>query len=254
MKILIILAAILLAIIALLWLGLKIKPSPFPLFASRGKTPQTVPLPSGLPAPVERYFRGLYGDAVPLIETAVVTGRGTLRPVFRGPRIPARFRITHESGKSYRHYIELAFFGIPFTRINEYYNDGKERMELPFGNFEGKKLDESGCLGMWAEMITWFPAPLVTDPQVRWIPVDDTTALMAVPCGESTNHFTFHFSPSSGKMLYWEVMRYHGEESPERTLWVNGTWMDEGTPWSFWNVEDTVFNGPVDTQMTAKGP
>jgi hypothetical protein len=33
-----------------------------------------MPLPDGLPAPVERFYRQVYGDDVPRIESAVITG------------------------------------------------------------------------------------------------------------------------------------------------------------------------------------
>ncbi len=139
-------------------------------------------------------------------------------------------------------------------KVNEYYVDGKERMELPWGVSEDNpKLDQGGNLGMWAEILQWLPAVLLTDPQARWEPVDDVTALLVVPFGSEQERFVVRFDPTSGRVQYSEVMRYKGGTG-DKTLWINGAWFDEGRPWAVWNVEDVVFNVDVDTSMAAKGP
>jgi hypothetical protein len=35
-----------------------------------------------------------------------------------GVRLPWRFRLTHEAGMNYRHYIEVNFFGLPVMKVN----------------------------------------------------------------------------------------------------------------------------------------
>jgi hypothetical protein len=236
------------------WLGLQIKPRPFPGVSQAQPALATVPLPVSLPPPVERYFRLLYGDRIPVITSAVVTGRGTIRPVAGGPRLPVRFRFTHLAGQDYRHYIEATLFGLPIMQVNEYYVGGKERMVLPWGVEEDNpKLDQGGALGMWAESIQWLPAILVTDPRVRWEPVDDVTAWLLVPFRDSYERFLLRFDPTTARILYWEVMRYKGGQG-DKVLWVNGTWFDEGTPWAEFNAEEVVYNVPVDVSFTAKGP
>ena len=102
MKILGLAVVALAALLALGWLGLRIQPAPLPAYAGRGADPEEVPLPEGLPAPVERYYRTVYGDRVPVIETVVFTGRATMRPFLELP-LPARFVFTHNAGHDYRH-------------------------------------------------------------------------------------------------------------------------------------------------------
>ena len=62
-------------LLALGWLGLQVKPAPFPAISGTSAALQTIPLPSGLPAPVERFYRLTYGDHIPVITSAVITGR-----------------------------------------------------------------------------------------------------------------------------------------------------------------------------------
>jgi hypothetical protein len=188
------------------WMGLQIRPAPFPAVAQPSALLETIPLPAGLPAPVACFYRQLYGEQVPVIRSAVITGRGTLR--LKGLTLPVRFRFTHEAGQSYRHYIEATFFGVPLLKVNEYYVNDQERLVFPWGVQEqNPRLDQGGNLGMWAEMLRWFPASLLTDPRVRWEPVDDETALLVVPFKAQQARFVVRFDRASGEIRYWEVMR-----------------------------------------------
>jgi hypothetical protein len=238
------------------WLGLLIKPASFPPLLEQQPKLARVALPKGLPAPVERYYRQMYGDTVPVITSAVISGRGTIRPLDAGPALPVRFRFTHQAGQSYRHYIEATIFGLPVMQINEYYLNDRERMEMPWGVDENNpKLDQAGNLGMWAESIAWLPSILVTDPRVHWEAVDDDTAFLLVPFGMQQERFLLRFDSASGNIKYWEVMRYKNGVG-DKILWINGTWFatNEGRPWAVWDVEDTVYNVKVDVSVSAKGP
>lgn len=235
------------------WVGLHAQPAPFPTIPQSSMPLETIPLPAGLPAPVERFYRMTYGERIPVIKTAVISGRGTMRPV-AAITFPSRFRFIHDAGRGYRHYIETTVFGMPVMKVNEYYVDGKERMELPWGVSENNtKLDQGGNLGMWAEILQWLPAVLLTDSRVRWEPVDDVTALLVVPFGAEQERFVVRFDPVRGGVCYSEIMRYKNGTG-DKMLWINGAWFDEGRPWAVWNVEDVVYNVDVDTSLAAKGP
>lgn len=263
-----------LALVALIgWVGLRVPARPLPDLSEAPAQPRTVALPDGLPAPVERFYRELYGDAIPIIDSAVVSGRGTMR--VNGLTLPVRWRFTHATGQDYRHHIEATIFGMRMLTVEETFVDGTARLELPFGVAEGPEVDQGANLALWAEAI-WMPSVWITDPQARWEPVDQHTALLYVPSApgdEATGEETFlaRFDPATGLLRLFESMRFKGEDATGRTLWINEaltwgelegwmlpvettvTWYDDGSPWARLTTEHIVYNLDVDGQLRGAG-
>lgn len=256
-------------LLALGWLGLQVKPAPFPAISEASVAPRTIPLPSGLPAPVERFYRLTYGQHIPVITSAVITGRATLRVA--GIRFPARFRFIHLAGQDYRHYLEATVFGFPLFKVNERYVDGTSKAETPGGVQQGPRTDQAANLGLWAESI-WFPALFLTDPRVHWKAVDDVTSILVVPFEQAVEHVVVRFDPVTGLVRSFEAMRYQSETNNQKILWLNEvienrvvsgshigavasvTWMDVGTPWAVFTIDDIVFNADVRDSVRARGP
>ncbi|MGL4649045.1 MAG: DUF6544 family protein, partial [Caldilineaceae bacterium] len=278
MRFLLIVVLTLVALLFVGWLGLRVPPRPFADAAEAGLAPDTptfVPLPTGLPAPVERFYRTVYGDQVPVITSAVIDGRGKMAPF--GLYLPARFRFVHEAGKGYRHYIEATWFGLPFLRINESYVDGSSSFNVPIVGSAPDNTNLRGAAnqGLWSETI-WLPALWVTDTRVRWTAVDDNTALLTVPFepaggpeGEQT--FVVRFDPATGLITWMETLRNRDANVDESILWVNFvtawsevdgwriptvgevTWMDQGRPWAYFGVESLNFNADVSSYLRQTG-
>ena len=240
--------AIILCIFLVGWLGLQVKPAPFPPFGQSVDLEQTVPLPSGLPKPVERFYRLKYGERVPVIRSVVWSGRGTIKPF--GVPLPIRFRFYHDAGQDFRSEIDATFFGLRLFRATETLIDGRGWANTPGGVEAGEKIDQANTLRMWAEYILWAPSVLLTDPRVRWEPVDAATAVLVVPFGQGEERFIVRFDPGSGEFQYFEAMRYPSSKR-EKALWINGTWFEDGKPWANFVIEETLYN--VDVQAAIRG-
>ena len=270
MKIILIIIGVLAVVVLFGWLGLQVKPKPFTPYVEETPDLKMVPLPNGLPEPVERFYKTVYGDQVPLVETVVIKGRAVISPF--GVKFPARFIFVHNTGEDYRHYIEATWFGIPFMKVNESYVDGNSHFELPVGVYDNDpSITQGAGLGLWAEA-SWFPSIWVTDERVHWEPVDGKTALLYVPFGDSEENFVVRFNPETGLIDMMEAMRCRdaGQELhkiPWITQNVDGknidgtqlsaigsaTWLDQGKPWAIFTLEEVKYNVDVKEYILQKG-
>ena len=271
MKIILIIASIFAALFLLGWLGLQIKPAPFQPYPEQPPELEFIPLPDGLPAPVERFYKTVYGDKIPVIETAVIEGRAVLSPF--GVKLPSRFVFVHNAGKDYRHYIESTWFGLPIMKVNEGYVDQRSFFESPMGNiYNDASTNQAANLAVWAEAV-WFPSVWVRDERVRWEPVDEKTALLFVPFEDQEENFVVRFNPETGLLDTMETMRYR-DAGPQakKILWItktlpgkyiegtglgaigSATWFDQGKPWAVFTLEEVKYNVDVSEYIRQRGP
>lgn len=266
-KILLILFSSLLVLVAVGFIGLQIKPVSFPALTSTQAKLETMALPVGLPVPVSKFYQKIYGARIPIIQSAVISGRAIIRPV--GPiNISARFRFTHKVGQDYRHYIEATIFGMPVLKINESYIKSSSRQEMPWGTTTNDpRANQAANLGLWAEAI-WFPSIFLTDPRVHWNAVDNVTATLTVPFEAGTETFVARFDPVTHLLSYLESMRF---KTDQKILWLNQArvwgdvggfkvlknsaviWMDDGKPWATFEVEEIEFNSDVSKTIGGTG-
>jgi hypothetical protein len=234
-------AAVAAALVFLGWLGLRLQPSAYPPFEAEAPPLETRPLPGALPVPVERFYRQKYGDEVPVITSAVVSGRGRMAPF--GVALPMRFRMLYAVGQDYRSEFQATFYRFPVMSAIETYIDGHGLGRMPMGIDEGAWFDQAVNVRVWCELLEWMPAALLSDTRVAWEPVDDSLALLRVPLGDGYERVVVRFDPATGRLLYFEAMK--GRTPTEKLLWVNGIWVDQGKPWITLNIEELLYNVPV---------
>lgn len=260
--------AALLVLVGGAWLGTRFNFKGFDIPAQSGNDLGTVPPPADLPAPVARFVDVIFGDEIPVVESALVMGTADL--TFAGITFPARFKFYYDAGRAYYHYIQLGWYGIPIITVNERYMDGVGMLDIPGSLIENDpNTNASANMGLWAEAI-WVPSILFTDPRVRWEAVDDTTAHLIIPDAAPEEVFTVHFDPQTGLISEMRSMRYQNPDSTERTLWINRmlAWRDfdgvmipneaklqwaDAAPWATWHVEAVLLNVDVSERMARFG-
>lgn len=263
--------AVLILVLTVGWLGFQVRPLPFAPFAGPSADDgPAVPVPPGLPQPVASFYASAYGDTVPVVDSAVITGRGRIRPF--GLWMPARFRFTHDAGKGYRHYIEATWFGLPIMKVNESYLGGEGRMELPWATATGPEIEQAMNVSMWAELSSAAPSVFLTDPRVSWEPIDAETAVLRVPFGEgSSDTFVVRFDPAGGRIESMAAMRFKNAGDERKVLWTtqgegertighagaqavgSATWQDQGRPWAYFETEDIRYNVDVSEYIRQRG-
>jgi hypothetical protein len=270
MKLALVVIAVFLALGFLGWLGLQVRPKPFQSYPEQPQELSFVLLPDNLPAPVERFYKVVYGNQIPVIQSAVMKGHAWIKPF--GVKLPARFIFVHNAGKDYRHYIEATWFGLPIMKVNEGYVDQKSFFESPMGNiYDDASTNQAANLAVWAEA-AWFPSIWLTDERIRWEAVDDRTVLLFVPFEDQMENFVLRFDPETGLLDTMEAMRYRDSgDQAQKILWItktlpgkniegtnlsavgSATWLDQGRPWAEFNLEEVKYNVDVSVYIRQRG-
>lgn len=258
-KIFIGLAGTLVALAGIGWVGLQITPPNFPAPTAPTQDRGIVAVPTDLPAPVRRYFAVAFHNQVPRVDSLIAWGRA--RANF-GIWMPLRFQLYHRPGQAFQRNMEVTWFGWPVLKALDQYLAGKG-MTGPANNLAtGPKVEQGANLILWAEA-TFYPSLLLTDPRIRWEAIDDSSARLLLPFGDTQDEMIFYFDPETGLVTRTWAMRYQnngGEKEPwfaEIQTWqtIDGmqiparvavTWEKAGQPWSYWDFEGVRWNVEID--------
>ncbi len=251
--------AVVAVLLSIGWLGFQIEPDSFPPHPDKMQDSGAVEVPPDLPEPVLRYYEGAAGSQVPVIKSAVVWGKAKLR--INGIWMPVRFKAYYLPGQAFLRYLEVTWFGKTILRVSDSYLNGQGAMKIEgLLNMRetGEKIDQGQNLAMWGEAV-FMPSGFITDTRTRWTAVDNKTARLMVPYGEQNDSLDFKFDPKTGLITQISALRYKGQNQ-EKTPWLiditewmtsnyvkipsrfTVTWEDEGSPWSYWTVEDVGYN------------
>ncbi len=244
------------------WLGFQIEPDSFAPHPEKTKDEGTVDVPPDIPVPLKRYFEATAGNHVPVIRSAIVWGKAKLR--INGIWMPVRFKAYYFPGKAFIRYLEVTWFGKTFLKVSDSYMNGEGVLKIEglINKREtGRKIDQGQNLAMWGETV-FMPSVIITDTRTRWEDVDNGNARLIVPYNKQNDSLDFNFDPKTGLIKQISALRYRGQNE-EKTPWLINitewmtshyikipsrfslTWEDEGSPWSYWTVEDVEYNVDV---------
>src|SRR5512133_106403 len=102
---------ILLGLVGLVTLGFVIPPRPYRRYPAPSHPGEATPFVPDLPEPVSHHFVETIGETPPILETAVVWGRG--RAFIRGVWLPFRFRAWYRAGDAFLRRMEVTWFQRP---------------------------------------------------------------------------------------------------------------------------------------------
>ncbi|HYF94818.1 MAG TPA: DUF6544 family protein [Symbiobacteriaceae bacterium] len=244
--------------------GFHVEPKPYDPFPGSTPNLSTVPLPSGLPAPVERFYRTTVGDRIPVIETGASSLHGEMRMF--GLRLPLRLRAVQQVGQGYYQIIEPTFFGRPMVTWLDTFWNGSAHVDMPPGIPDNDpKMNQASNLAMWAACT---PTIFLTDPRVRWEPIDQTHARLVVPAPAGTDSFTVAFNAQTGLMQYMEALRWKDRADAAQRMWrftflewersgglllpttYSATWEGE-QPWMQVHKDESLYNVDIQPFITA---
>jgi hypothetical protein len=156
---------------------------------------------SGLPAPVQRYFRTALTEGQPMLLAARVEQAGTFnlsetREQWRPFRATQRV-ITRRPGFDWE--ARIAMLPGLQVRVHDAYVAGAGLLQaslgglVPLVRLRGTADVAHGELIRFLAEATWYPTALLPSQGVRWKAVDDTSARATLRDGETTVTLLFRF-------------------------------------------------------------
>jgi hypothetical protein len=238
MRVVAIILIVLVVLVGVGYWGLQIAPKPFEAFGQATPELKTVPLPAGLPQPVERFYRAVYGGRIPVIETAVMTGQGHMK--LFGINLPMRMQVYHRAGQEFYRILQPTWFGVPIATLYDTYLNGVAHVDQPGFPDNHPKMNSASNLALWADFNN-LPALYLTDARVKWEAIDDTHARLLVPSPEGgQDAFTVTFNPATGRLLATDVARWRNPGDAQKSVWH--TVNKDGTGYVSWDSEAPWFN------------
>ncbi len=158
---------------------------------------------SGLPAPVQRYFRAALTDGQLMIVAASVEHTGTFNMNVTGddqwrPFSSAQRVITQRPGFDWE--ARIAMLPVLPVRVHDAYIAGEGMLHaslfglVSMANLRGTPEMAQGELLRWFAEAAWYPTALLPSQGVRWEVVDDRSATATMQDGATSVTLLFRFN------------------------------------------------------------
>lgn len=162
-----------------------------------------------LPKPVQKYFKYTIPENQPYIRSVRLKHKGSFKTAPNKPWkdiIGEQYFITTHPGFLWKGKIG------PVTAQDMYIrNKGKLSVSIletfTIMNSEGETVDQ-GELLRWLGESVWFPTNLLPNDQLKWEPIDSTSAKLIYKHNELSIYFIVSFS-DKGEIIQLETKRYY---------------------------------------------
>lgn len=255
LRIIKIVAGVLVGLFAIGWLGFLIQPKNFDI-DEKVFIKETENIDLEIPDKLQRYADKVFMDNIAEIQTSVIWGKAKIN--VKGVWMPARFVTYYIPKEGFFRYIEVTWFGIPIINGYDLYYDNAAEFCIAGKKETGEKIEQGQNLALWAETM-WSPTAYFTDNRLTWENKDSDLLELEIPYKESNDIIEISIDPDTGLLNTMEAMRYKGQ-NPDKVLWhiellewdefndviipskSSVKWADEDKPWSYWNIEGTLYN------------
>lgn len=198
--------------LAVMWLGFRVPARVrIPDLGDGSQALEKVPVPEGLPAPVERFYRAAFGEQVPVPRSVVMYGRGTFRvrklPLVGFLWAPLSWTLHLAPGQAFVWQARVYWLRRMLVDGGDQYREGKGRFVMGKEVIEGDNLDYSEQVVLWLYTIYFSPGALLDLPAAAWHERGEHAAGLTVRDGGRELSFTLHFDPASGHLARIETQR-----------------------------------------------
>jgi len=213
-----------------------------------------------LPAPVARFRELARREGPAKVETVAIDTSATMRRPGM-PRIPLQIRMFHRLGYDFVHDIRIGTERFSFRFGLDTYVDGHGLMKVGPSVQSGIEFDQGALIALWGEALG-FPSSWEDRDDVRWMAIDDGTAVLVVGGPEGDIPITVGFDRETGCPVSCEADRYksHGPKVRWRGAFSDWRrfgggvlaparfevkWADEAYPWLDIRTRSVRVNVPV---------
>ena len=213
-----------------------------------------------LPLPVVRWLEVAWPMGTDEVES--LGGSGALRSRRSRLWMPGDGTMRFQLGAGYVSDLRIGLGPLTAIRGLDAYVDGTGITRVGRQTDVGREIDQGAFLALWAQSLL-FPTAWARLPGLRWLAVDDTRALVALPFGAGVETGVLHFDPDGPAFpVAFEADRYKVVGGPKTRWradyaewhWREGlalptrmivTWAGDHGPWLDMHIESMTPNADV---------
>ena len=213
-----------------------------------------------IPLPVARWLEVAWPVGLDTVDSVQFEGPVRVRRRRVWLRGDCTMRV--QAAQGYVSDIRLGFGPLTTVRGLDAFVDGRGIMAIGRETTTGAEIDHGGFIALWALSIL-FPSCWSRLPGLRWTPIDDAEALVALPFRGGIETATIRFKPDEssfptaieaerqrvpgGPKVSWraEYGDWHWRSGLALPTRLSATWGGDATPWFDLRIDDVIPNAHV---------